>query len=824
MSYLLFINGSLYLGDKTDDIEFKRYRTKKLDTCDITLINTTKDEAYDVDTPVYIIYEGETTYWLIAQDDFTRTSKEPFGYEHKLNLVENNVQGTTFPNIKFTQPVNGTIGDGVTYSIWDQLERIQNIAELRLENDTTRKWDYDTAIIPHLGVNMETYASTKKAKQVTLNRPNAREAIDKVLQPIGAASKMIDENTIGWEFYNIKNDEIDESDLVVYKGNQNLEQYADKLDMFLENAITDNNLNKQAIVYPSVAWASVRGSEAFLTSDNFIMEVPYPIDTVLKFEVYVNCRVSVISDTVVTFEADITELLSEKSAYNALTYNLAQSVGGFPDTVARNNSVYYEQGGTKIEGFHENLEVFSPFGSYFSYRHLLCYAYWKATGIYATDAEFDNSTNFYDFMFRLTYVPRVKERLRIEKENPLGDRTLFYNQDDRLPDIEKQGNKMSDEVERLGNKQLTIAKYGIDYDDRIKLGDYITRNGEDYIVEEERVVGSKGGIVSEGTLSKFAPIIDRDVSINTENRDTAIDVDNAIVRHELLNEYIDIELVSGNTNDSLVTEAGIERFMEFINNTETPLRDNPVELALFSADISSDILVVSAKSVGTSNVIKFDFGFDTVNIAGRKSTLQDDAWISEYVEYTEDDNARLEGFVFVFFGEYEVTPDTFANKATVARNLPSLNSSLTNTNDEYIDGYSAYKYMIYKDGGEIFKFTYQLTMYSDNDNVIIGDRLATENPLAIKESQEVFLYTSSVPFTKGNFIDNYDNKYEIINSGTPTSTQRLVTFSNDSTQGKLTFNSSELVYWAIGNNNEELYFAINATNTKVVYFKPKKER
>ena len=824
MSYLLFMNGSLYLGDKTDDIDIKRYRTKKLDTCDITLINTTDDEAYDVDTPIFIIYEEEVTYWLLAQDDFSRTAKEPFLYTHKLNLIENNLEGTTFPNIKFTQPVNGVVGDGVTYSIWDQLERLQNIAKLRLESDTTRDWDYDTSVIPHLGVNMETYASTKKAKQVTLNRPNAREALDKILQPIGCSSKMIDENTVGWEFYNVKGNEIDETDLTLYRGNQNLEQYADKLDMFLENAITDNNLNKQAIVYPSVAWATVRGSQAFLTSDNFIMELPYPIDTVLKFEVYVNCRVSVITDTVVTFEADITELLTEENAYNALTYNLNTSVGGFPDTVARNNSVYYKQGGTTIQGFHEDLDVFSPFGQYYSYRHLLCYAYWKATGIYATDAEFDNGTNFYDFMFRITYVPRINERLRIEKGNPLGDRTLFYNQDDRLPDIEKQGNKMRDEVERLGNKQITATKYGMAYADRLKLGDYITRNGIDYIVDYEHIAGSKGGIVSEAELSKYSSMIDRDVSINTENRDTAIDTNNAIIRHELLNEYIELSASSRNTNDSLVTEAGIERFMEFINNTETPLRNNPVELATFSQDISSTILVISAKSVGTGNIIKFDYGFDTVNIAGRKSTLLDGAWISDYVPYTTDENARLEGFLFTFFGEYEVTPDTFANKATVARNLPELTPSLTNTNDEYIDGYSTNRYMIHKDGGEIFKFTYQLTLRTDDTRIILGDKLATENPLVVKDTQDVYLYTSSEEFIKSDFITSYDNKYEIINSGTPTTSQRLITYSNDGDEGEITFDSSEEVNWAIGTDDEELYFAINSTSLKKIYFQPKKER
>ncbi len=832
MSYTIVINGSSIDNDNhTDDIDLKEFRTRKFDTLDITIINSTDDEAFDVDSEVMITIQGVSTYWILGADGFNRYSKGTFLYEHRLSLIECNLEGITLPNIGFRNKRDGVIGDGITYSVWDQLVRLREIAELKLISDTTRLWNYDTTTIPHLGMNLQAYTEGIKGKQITLNRPNARQALDKILQQIQCEIKMTSFNNVGVEFWNVKGDEIDETDLIIYKGNQNLEQYADRLDMFIENAITDDNLNKQAIVYPSVAWASVRGPQAFLTSDNFIMDVPYPIETVLKFEIYVKARMLTTPPsgwTIPTWNVDITELLTDENAYNGLTYNLAQTAGGYPDTVCRNNSVYYVKGGTKILGFHEPLDVFTGFsGTYFAYRHLLCYAYTKFLGgsppIFEGDFNTTAGANFEDFMFRLTYVPRMNERLRIEKDNPLGTRSLFYNQDERLPDIEKQGNRLRDDVERLGNKQLTIAKYDVSYVNRIKRGDYLTRNGNDYIVDTAHWVGSKATGVSEAVLSKFSPVIDRDVSINTENRDTAVDVNNAVIRHVLYNEYMLLSY-SVNTNNTLMTAAGLSRYNQFINNGTVGVYENPVEMCRFVHDGSAVGKILGCKSVGANNVLKFDFGFDNVNIAGHKTELLDGAWFNSYVKYVGDDYARLSDFEMKLFGEYAITSGTFADTATVSKRLPEEDVTLADVNDVYFENPSADRFNLLKDGSEVIKVTYQVSHFPDETSIIIGDKLCTENPLIVKDSPTVYLYKSNTKFEKGNFITQYDSKLLIINTGTPGAGEIKVTYSSGPDWCRNIVDDASSFYWAIGTDDQELFYAVNDLTEKTVYFNPRNKR
>ena len=289
---------------------------------------------------------------------------------------------------------------------------------------------------------------------ITLNKPNAREALDAILKQINAEVRMITFSIVSADFINVKNNSIDISEYIIYKGRHLINQYADRLDIFIENAISEDDLNKQAIIYPGAeAWASVRGTASFLTSDEFIMEVPYPIQEVLKWEIYAEAKFTsgAVPNIPITIKQDITELLLEKPAYEALEYDLSDPL----TAPVRNNSVYYEKGGTRILGFHEKLDLFSLGGAIFTYEHLLRYAIEKQSAPNPSSASLDN---YEEFMFRLTYVSRQGERLRIEKAIPLGNRTLFINQAERIPDIEKLGNKMREDVEGIGNKQLIIGK------------------------------------------------------------------------------------------------------------------------------------------------------------------------------------------------------------------------------------------------------------------------------------------------------------------------------------------------------------------------------
>jgi len=797
-------------------------RMKNLDIGKITVINDTNDEAFDVDSEVEVIVDGTSRKFLLSMDDFERVSKSPNTYEHILDLVglEKYLEGITFPNRKFSQPLDATLITG--WTIWDILENLRITAELKLGTDTDYLWTYDTSVIDGLGVSLETYTDGILAREVTLNKPNAREALDQVLAQADMEVQINDFGVVSAVLINNKKNEIDITDVITYKGKQALEQYADKLDLFVENAITENNLNKQAVVYPSTAWSSVRGSGSFLTSDDFIMEVAEPIDRVLKFEVYIKVTSTVsLSPLTETIQVDITELLSEKTVYEGLPYVLGIGAGNaYYDTVARNNSVFYTKGGTTIEGWHVELDKFTGFsGAYFAYRHFLSYAATKAIGGSPVrfGSDFD-SGDYQDFMFRLTYIPLQDERLRIERKNPNNSRTLYFNQNERIPDIEKLGSKVGQDIERLGNKELILGKTVTSYNDVFQDGDYYG----DYITNKVINNVDKGEIISVAYLSLGAQNIALDVGINTENRDTLIDASKAVVRHELFNEYIIVDSVANVDNTSIMREKGLNRYIStFDNGTLTNL--NPIEMVWYKGENVAENLVLQCKSVGASNVIKFDFGFDSPNVAGREAKLVDGLWTSSYIEYVDSDKKVEQAFIY-FFGELKTLGGTYSQFLTLSKGLPKLNLTVADTDEIYFDTLTeAFKFK--KDVNEILKFTYQISHFSNDEDIFIGDKLSTDNLLIKKTFDQLYIVSKITPIAERQYLlsTDYTAKEEIVTSGA-TGSQVTVTLFNNGDYASITIPDIGVRNWAIVDENDEVYFIVNDIAKRTIYFNPKNKR
>lgn len=819
----LTINGTP-IPNINSDFREEKTRMKDLDDLSITIINDTNDEAFDPDSEVIVTIDSITKKYLLDLDDFKRVAKDGSGflYEHKLDLVEvtKYLEGITYPNRKFTQPLDATLLTG--WTLWDVLENLRITAELKLGNDTNYLWTWDTSVIDGIGVNLQTYTDGILAKEITLNKPNAREALDQVLLQVDMEVRMTDFGVVGVELINNKNNTIDISDVIVYQGKQVLEQYADRLDLFVENAITENNINKQAVVYPSQSWASVRGSDSFLTSDNFIMEVEEPIDRILKFEVYLFGDFGFIGGgTIQTIiQADVTELLQEKSAYESLDFILSSGVGGYSDTPCRNNSVYYERNGTQIKGWHEEIDKFNAGFPAFTYFYFLAYAYFKATGTRIASGGFNDG--YENFMFRITYVPLQDERLRIEKQNPLNKRTLFLNQNERIPDIERLGIKVQQDIKRLGNKQLIIGKTVENYADTIKIGDYYN----DYIVEKVVNNGDAGEIISVAYLSKGAQSISLDVGVNTENRDTLIDASKAIVRHELYNEYMEVGFAS-DTNDSIMTQVGLERYSYTFTNSS--VSTNPVEMVWYKRRFTTtDNLVLQCKSVGAGNVIKFDFGFDSPNVAGKQSVFQGSSpgsWYNKFVEYADSDGKVDEAFIYFFGKLTTLTPLSYTELKALAKKLPELDLTVADTEQIYFDTLTD-TFKFYKDTGEVLKFTYQMSHFSVEDDVIIKEKISTNNSIITNRLEEVFLITSATPIPDRQYLlaTDYDTKESIVTTGVPLAGEVLCSISNTLNYATFTRPNDGSYYWAIVNEDNEVYMIVNNLTEQTIYFNPKKDR
>jgi len=351
----------------------------ELETKEIIIKDSPLIEAYDMDLNVLIIESAITEFYITGADNPVLTSRDPFTYTHSLTLIEpyKRFERITMSSLQYTQKLDTT-----TYTCLDVVDRALKLIEIE---ETANKGDKrvydidgvgtrdanDNYIVGNLsGLALALYE--KKAPEMEFNTPYLSEIFNETFLLLNGRPKMIGFTTVGIKYYNAVNDEIDLADVEEITGSQSIDKFAQKYDIYMENAISENNLNKQAIVYPSTtAWASVRSSETELTTNNFLMEVTEDIERVLKFEIYADVVVQYAHDTGTAIFAgeiqlDMTDFLFTKQAWDSLEYNF----DGIDFTSGeqvwwkdpyKNNSLYFD--GKRILGWQDEVNIFTLFGN-----------------------------------------------------------------------------------------------------------------------------------------------------------------------------------------------------------------------------------------------------------------------------------------------------------------------------------------------------------------------------------------------------------------------------------------------------------------------------
>jgi len=227
----------------------------ELETKEIIIKNSPLMEAYDMDLNVTITENAISEFYITGSDIPVLTSRDPFAYTHSLTLIEpyKRFERITMSSLQYTQELDTT-----TYTCLDVVDRALKLIEIEetLNKGDKRIYDIDGIgardssdeyIVGNLsGLALALYE--KKAPEMEFNTPYLSEIFNEVFLLLNGRPYMKNGfTTVGIKYYNAVNDEIDLVDVEEITGNQSIDKFAQKYDIYMENAISENNLNKQAM-------------------------------------------------------------------------------------------------------------------------------------------------------------------------------------------------------------------------------------------------------------------------------------------------------------------------------------------------------------------------------------------------------------------------------------------------------------------------------------------------------------------------------------------------------------------------------------------------
>ena len=825
MARTVIINGVVVTA-QTEILEHHRI-DGELTTYEIVIKDSTQLEAYDMGLEVTIIEDTAESFYTGA-DSVVLASRSPKKYTHSITLIEpiKIFERITIPSLQYTQALDTT-----TYTLLDVLDRALKISQQDEVSDLGGNRVYEISGVPFRSTSDEYNAGSlsgfalalynKKAPEMKFNTPTFKELCDEIGEIMNGKIIIEDFDTINIAYYEEKSaTEIDLNDIDDISALQSIDKNAQTYDIYMENAISEANVNKQARVFPSKnAWGSVRSTETELTTSNFIMQVNEDIERVLKFELYADVKITYTDDLIAaqTFDgelyADMTEYLFTKRAWNALDYDFTSWIYA----KYKNNTLYFE--GNQIKGWHEALDIWSPFANIKQWHLILGQMLVESNpvgGVTSISLGALNkpkfNTDVREFMFRLTYVPKETVRVKIGKDKNVGFGTLYYNQTARIVDSEALGINAQSKINKEGAKSITLTKTVDNLSDAFQLTDYYG-NYSAYAVDNKRMTNY---VLSVVQLSEYFTKRSERIDISNKPRQTEISAENTF-RLDNINHYVevgyDVQQIADNT--SYLLNNGITRFLDTFK--DTPVYSDAVEIAVWN-----DELILECTSQGLANVISFNFTFEDNIQAGVQTAALDTIYGNKFITYAGA-SGILDTCNIDFYGSFEAATPSFANDSAIAQELPEFTPANITFGTQYIE---VPEIQILKDSGEVYGITYQMQIVSVEDEVFVGNKLATENALVVVTNDQLYLYysTSDIPFEQT--LDTSLTKQTIV-TGTPVDSSEVKLSTSISLgSGRLTWqtNFDTTKNWAIADINGNVYLICNKINESSIYINPKKNR
>ena len=257
----------------------------------------------------------------------------------------------------------------------------------------------------------------------------------------------------------------------------------------------------------------------------------------------------------------------------------------------RNQSVYWERGSDKIEGFKgmtsvpipntmANISIKDFMSTDYQSNVTNIYSYGGLTGnIYfymqLTFQGVDGITiKFKDAQFIVNYIPMSDMKVKVDNAQDKRDIQL-YNQNGKLTDSIALSKLLNSYSKEISSSNITKYKHFYDYYDIPKVGQIVVDNNEEYVINNisyDFYQNDDGGyfIECEFTMSKNVAVKSMLVSPNTNIRDYGIPQNYNVKRKQVYRDYYELDYSfdsNANTDDPYYSTAKTFAFPnEDLNN------------------------------------------------------------------------------------------------------------------------------------------------------------------------------------------------------------------------------------------------------------------
>jgi hypothetical protein len=507
----------IYIGDElmTNKVKlgftFSDKIDVELDSATLIAPYTSREQPYKPFTQVKFYFKDvvQPLVYYVSDDSVSRLSSASPYFQHSLVLIEPTKILERFKcvDMTFTQPIDSLF---TPYTLLDVVNRIHYNNPSRRPNDTERYWDVVDAEISNLLASIQ-------APQFQFRSMTIREALDRTFQYINAVTrlKILDDGTrvLSADFFNTLDTLTNLQSVLNISRNQGSEFFADNSELTVENATTEY----ATVKFPSQGWAGVRADAPLMTSENYRIELPFPIYEIKSLKVFLRVLTTGVETIHEYKEVDITRFVFEKQAYDNLPPGTEQRQND--KEIHSYNSIYFSRGDNKIFGL-QNIPAINVIG--FNLRRtidLILDTVYGGTNITAQWDSFGDD-KFSDLLFRVEYRTLLNSRLRFMrdvKEDFFG--TINTNQMENLVDMEALGANARGVINRVGNPDLTVSKMVKNWNDRFRVGQF-TEDG--FIVTNSENAIFNDHIRTTASFTKNYNGLSRFVGVDTEIRQIPI--------------------------------------------------------------------------------------------------------------------------------------------------------------------------------------------------------------------------------------------------------------------------------------------------------------
>jgi len=843
MARIVFVNGEKV---SVNALEITDNKGEELDFGVFHIPFSTVKENYQLGSTVKIfINDGTNTLeydeMIIVSDIVTKISRITDIYSHTVTFIESIKQYEKIlgANIAITQPIGG-----IKLSLLDVINKIRDKVPYERTSlfSSTRLFTVDD--------DEATYLNSIDAPQFFFNRLSIREMLNSVGAYVNGIARMTDGNILIYSLYNILLTNILDigenvlSDIL----DANYQNFGTTIDVDVQNVIMSDDIARGKVTFPSKnSWITPRATKLKLEDTQYEFRMFGKLEEVNTVDIKV--RTDLNNPNELT-ELDISTQVYEKATWDRLSLDATVPTQRALNNY-KSNTLYWQYSGNTIS----NNDLFGIGGAFNTMESVVKRALEKeqTNAQYAYPPVNETSPGLDEFLMRVQYIPYINTKLRQQKSNITDVATnlhILSNQGGRIISGERLMKNIHGLVERLGNDERSIKKFGTELSELHINGDYFKDNGT-FILSKRKIVYDRYDYVVNYDFSKNFNRLSQRIQIDQEDRQFDIPLGKEQVnRHEIYEEFVELNIV-GEDNESLITPSGIETFMNTFKSTRSTTGNRPAPgtglnkscdvVVIRSVDMIEPIIKQTPAGIykhltkiGEGTGLAFSWELDDVIKAGSRltkdffldglSTIELD--VNQNVFYT-DENGELDTIELSYHSEIDILDNTNANSLPFAipPSYPLIGGHGRNT----LEANDSFK--IVKDRAETIGMTYmiQVVPYSQlAETLIIGNKAIKNNNMLfeLSNTESLYIWTSNTETYNGS-TDNEKVKgtrqdaipYDVILTGS----------THDNWQAKIITNpllTNGMASWGLADSNGKLLLGVNQTdiNISTVFFNFKNKR